>query len=61
MELWYYLLMKSIKIEDELHRKVKARAALRGVSLSCIVEAALLSWLEYDDKPLDKQARKGKP
>jgi hypothetical protein len=52
--------MKTIKLEDELHRQVKARAALRGVPLSCIVEAALLDWLGNDDKPLDKPVQKGK-
>ena len=52
--------MKTVKIYDELHRKIELRAGLRGVSIEAITEAALITWLENDDKLLDEQVWKGK-
>ena len=42
--------MKTVKIKDELHRKVKTISAERGGSIEAITEAALLTWIEEDDK-----------
>ena len=52
--------MKTVKIYDELHRKIELRAGLRGVSIEAITEAALITWLKNDDKLLDEQVWKGK-
>lgn len=42
--------MKTVKIKDDLHRRIKTISADRGGSIEAITEAALLSWIEEDDK-----------
>ncbi len=42
--------MKTVKIKDELHRKVKTISSERGGSIEAITEAALRTWIEEDDR-----------
>lgn len=46
--------MKTVKVSDDLHRKVKTRAALRGYPIEWLTEAALLMFLEEDGKRMKK-------
>ena len=40
----------NVNLPDELHRRAKAQAALRGVSLREYVEAAIAAAVEADEK-----------
>lgn len=45
-----------IYLEDEVHAKAKASAALEGVTLAAWIEAALMAALE---KPVKRTTKKG--
>lgn len=47
------------EIDDELHRRVKAAAAMRGITLKDAVTEALARWVEAEDAERDKPAGDG--
>jgi plasmid stability protein len=38
--------MKNIPIQDETHRRLKIRSAEAGMTITAIVEEALMAWLD---------------
>lgn len=50
-------LKKSVEMSPELHRRVKATAASRGISLKEATRQAYEGWLNADSKPIPGQFR----
>jgi len=47
----------TIRLPEELHRRVKAKAALQGTTITAVLQELLEKWVK-DDPPEAEQAEK---
>ena len=48
----------TIRIPEELHRRVKAKAALQGTTITAVVKEFLERWVEEDPPEMELKGKK---